>query len=151
MKPLTRTALSLGLGLSLTLAACGEGPKAETEQSVAEPAPQSIASVTSGTRDVSIAEASALLSGEAGIVVLDVRTPEEFAAGHIEDAVNLDFLSEDFAANLAELGKDTTYVLHCKSGARSAKALEIMKEQGFESIAHMNEGFDAWTAADEAK
>lgn len=151
MNPVLRAALPLGLGLSLALTACGDGSEIEAGERITEPAPQSIAPVASGARDVSISEASALLSGEAGIVVLDVRTPEEFEAGHIEGAVNLDFLSEDFAANLAELGKDTTYVLHCKSGARSAKALEIMREQGFESIAHMNEGFDAWTAADEAR
>jgi len=151
MKSVLRAALPLGLGLSLSLSACDHGSEVKADEPAAEPAPQSIARLASGARDVSITEASALLSGEAGIIVLDVRTAEEFEAGHIEGAVNLDFLNEDFAANLAKLGKDTTYVLHCKSGARSAKALEIMKEQGFESIAHMNEGFDAWTTAGEVE
>jgi len=102
-------------------------------------------------RDVSIAEASALIAsegaGEAGVTVLDVRRPEEFADGHIAGAVNVNVMADDFVDQLADLDPDARYVLHCKSGARSAKALEVLKQRGFTNVAHMNEGFDGWQAA----
>ncbi len=98
-------------------------------------------------RDVSVSEASELIAGGDAVVVLDVRTPGEFSEGHIEGAVNVDVRSEDFAEQLAKLDRGSTYVLHCKSGARSTRALAVMEEQGFENIAHMTGGFDAWKEA----
>jgi len=98
-------------------------------------------------REVSIAEAKTLISSAAPLTVLDVRTPGEFAEGHIEGAVNLDFTSPDFVDQLARLDRDGAYLLHCKSGARSAKALATMKEAGFGEVAHMSKGFDAWKAS----
>lgn len=101
-------------------------------------------------RDVSVAEADALVKGGSRIVVLDVRTPGEFAQGHIKGAVNLDFRNPDFAERLARLDPEKSYLLHCKSGARSAGALAIMKQQGFGDIAHLREGFDGWKASGKA-
>lgn len=80
-------------------------------------------------------------------IVIDVRTPEEFAQGHVADAVNVDYRAEDFRDQLDALDKDAHYVLHCKSGNRSGKSLEIMKEVGFNRVTHMDGGFDAWKAA----
>lgn len=146
MKPVLQIALPLGLGLSLALAGCAD----ETPQSSADTASEASAEAApalSNIRDVSVQEATTLLSGEEGAVVLDVRTPAEYDAGHIDGAVNANFLGDDFVAAIAELDRDATYVLHCKSGARSAKALEVMKEQGFTNIAHLTDGYDGWEAA----
>ena len=130
----------LSLALVIALAACS--PEAADAPEAAVPAPtQSVA-----VRDVSVSEARTMLEGVEGPVVLDVRTPEEFEAGHIEGALNVNFRSEDFAAEIAKLDKSQPYILHCKSGGRSTKALTEMQAQGFENIAHMTEGYDGWAA-----
>ena len=98
-------------------------------------------------RNVSVAEARALIDSEAAITVLDVRTPAEYEEGHIKGAVNLDAMSEDFAERVAKLKKDEAYLIHCRSGRRSAAALETMRAAGFETVAHMNEGVNGWTQA----
>jgi len=79
-------------------------------------------------------------------VILDVRTPEEFSEGHIESATNVDYNSETFREKLDQLDKDKTYLMHCRSGARSSKALPIMAELGFLKIYHMTDGIDGWKA-----
>ncbi len=94
-------------------------------------------------------EAEDLIAAHAGdpaFAILDVRTPAEFALGHLAGAVNLDFLAPDFAAHLSLLGRDAVYLLHCKSGARSTQALAVMQAQGFRFIYHMSGGYDAWVA-----
>ena len=65
-----------------------------------------------------------------------MRTPEEFADEHIENAVNIDFYSETFRDELGELDKNKTYLIYCRSGNRSASALAIMKGLDF------NEAYD---------
>ena len=81
-------------------------------------------------------------------VVLDVRTPEEFSEGHIENATNVDYNSGTFKEELEKLDKGKTYLMHCRSGARSSKALIIMKELDFLRIYHMTDGMNGWKAGD---
>jgi rhodanese-related sulfurtransferase len=66
-------------------------------------------------------------------VVIDVRSPEEFAAGHIAGAVNID-VDGDFASGIAQLDKDAAYLLYCRSGRRSAIAAQEMAAAGFTDI-----------------
>ncbi len=82
--------------------------------------------------------------GDKDIVVLDIRTPDEFAAGHIENAVNIDYFSPNFQSQLDQLDKGKTYVMHCKSGGRSGRSVSIFKELNFKNLIHMNGGFDEW-------
>lgn len=77
-------------------------------------------------------------------VVLDVRTAEEYAQGHIPAAQNIDVLKEDFLQNISGLDKSKTYLLYCRSGKRSGKALQLMKEKGFDRVKHLKGGFEAW-------
>lgn len=63
--------------------------------------------------------------------VIDVRTPEEFAGGHLEGAVNINVESPDFAAQIATLEKGADYVVYCRSGRRSGLAIDAMKAAGF--------------------
>ena len=146
--PLTSRAFALtalALVMPQSLGACsGE----ESEKSAPNILPE-LPTLASAAliRDVSIEEASALITGDEPVVVLDVRTPGEFEAGHIEGAINVDVMSETFIEDLAKLDKDATYVLHCKSGGRSARALEALKSAKFAKVAHMNNGFDGWTGA----
>lgn len=67
-------------------------------------------------------------------VLLDVRTPEEFAAGYLEGAENVDYRGGDFAKQMNNWDKDKVYYLYCASGNRSGKAAELMREAGFKHI-----------------
>lgn len=70
-----------------------------------------------------------------GAVVVDVRTPAEFAEGHLEGAVNIDVEDQvDFAAALISLPKDQPYVVYCRSGNRSAAATQQMVDAGFTDV-----------------
>ena len=91
------------------------------------------------------ADAFAAALAAPGTVVLDVRTPAEFASGHLEGAVNLDVSSPDFAQVLAGLDPDVAYAVYCRSGNRSAAALELMLGQGFTSGYHLGGGIAAGT------
>lgn len=90
-------------------------------------------------------QAEKLLHEKKDLVILDVRTPDEFEAGHIAGAKNFDFYGDDFAAQLKGLDKSKEYLVHCASGVRSGKTVKEMA--GFAHVYHMNGGFHAWEAA----
>lgn len=98
-------------------------------------------------KNVSIEETEKLLKADPKIVVLDVRTPEEFKAGHIAGAKNLDFHGDDFEKQIAALDKSKTYVVHCGSGGRSGQACKVIEKEKLPSVYHMNQGFKAWEKA----
>lgn len=98
-------------------------------------------------KHVDAKEAIALLEKEKAPKVLDVRTPEEFAEGHVKDALNIDFKKSDFADNLAKLDKDQAYLVHCRSGGRSGQSLAVFKKLGFKNIIHLDGGMIAWEEA----
>lgn len=77
--------------------------------------------------------------GEVGVI--DVRTPEEYAAGHVEGAVNIDSSAEDFRERLDALPRDQYYVVYCATGRRAARAIETMRGLGFGSVTNGG-GFD---------
>ena len=81
-----------------------------------------------------------------GTVLLDVRTPAEFAAGHLTGARNLDIESSGFATQIASLDKNATYALYCHSGNRSGAALEQMAAAGFTHLYDLAGGLMAWQA-----
>ena len=98
-------------------------------------------------KNVKTEEASKLLQENKKVVVLDVRTPEEFADGHIAGAKNVDFLAPDFAKSLDSLDKSQTYLVHCAGGGRSSKARDLMAGHHFLTIYHLEGGFNAWKEA----
>jgi len=67
-------------------------------------------------------------------MLVDVRTPEEFAAGHLDGALNSDYRGGAFAEEIKNWDKDKVYYLYCASGNRSGKAAELLKEAGFRHI-----------------
>jgi phage shock protein E len=79
-----------------------------------------------------------------GTIVLDVRTPAEFAEGHLPQAKNVDFESADFAAQIAGLDKNAPYAVYCRSGNRSGSALEQMSAAGFTHAYDLADGIVAW-------
>ena len=81
-------------------------------------------------------------------VVLDVRTPEEFKAGHVPGAVNVDIGDKDFDKRVAALDKDKTYLVHCARGGRSAKAVERIRTTAkLEKLFDFSGGMTAWEKA----
>jgi rhodanese-related sulfurtransferase len=86
-------------------------------------------------------------AAEAGTVVVDVRTPGEYAAGHVDGAVNIDVESADFGTQISTLPKDTTYAVYCRSGRRSALATDQMAGAGFTSLVNLQGGLADLQAA----
>lgn len=82
-----------------------------------------------------------------GVVVLDVRTPGEFAAGHIQNAINIDVEASDFDANIAKLDKSKEYAVYCHSGRRSGIATQKMVKSGFTKVSNLEGGIQSWQAA----
>lgn len=105
-----------------------------------KPAPAS-----SSVKDVSPAEAEKLLKENPKLLVVDVRTPDEFAKGHIAGAKNIDFFEDDFAKKVGALDVNTPLLVHCGSGKRSSQALSAFKDK--KTVYHLNEGFGAWVKA----
>ncbi len=80
-------------------------------------------------------------------VILAVRTPAEFAAGHIPGAVNLDVSAPDFQEKAALLDRNKIYLVHCASGMRSARACEKLNQLDFPNLNNLPGGFKAWAKA----
>ena len=81
------------------------------------------------------------------IQLVDVRTAEEYANGHIGDAVNMDVLqAEKFPQEIQSLDKTKPVYVYCKSGVRSNKAANILREAGFAEVKDLDGGYTAWEA-----
>ena len=78
------------------------------------------------------------------VQLVDVRTPEEFSEGHLENAINIDVTADDFDAKVASLDKEKPVMVYCKSGGRSAKASARLKELGFKTITDLEGGITNW-------
>lgn len=79
-------------------------------------------------------------------VIIDVRTPEEYADGHIENTINLDYYSKTFEDELHKLDKNKTYLIYCRSAHRSGMVLDTMKALGFIEVYNMLGGIIQWKA-----
>lgn len=77
-------------------------------------------------------------------VVVDVRTAEEYSAGHIPGALHMDVQKEDFNQLIQTLDPSKKYLLYCKSGKRSARATAIFNENGFTDVHHLQGGIQKW-------
>ena len=95
--------------------------------------------------NVSVAKASELLESKPSLVLLDVRTQEEFDNEHIEGAILIPV--QELEDRTDELSKDDELLVYCRTGNRSQTAVSILKNKGFEKIYHMDGGITAWKAA----
>ncbi|MEI6041703.1 MAG: rhodanese-like domain-containing protein [Actinomycetes bacterium] len=91
----------------------------------------------------------ALAIADPAVVFLDVRTPDEFSAGHIERAINIDIYAQDFDAQVGALDRQSTYAVYCRSGVRSVTAMNRMTELGFNSFYHLTDGILGWISSDQ--
>ena len=97
---------------------------------------------------VSASDAAAVLDERApDVVLLDVRTLEEFNEVRVPGSVNVDFYAADFAAQLDTLPKDVPYVVYCRSGNRSSQTMDIMRDLGFSEVWDVDGGIISWNEA----
>jgi phage shock protein E len=80
-------------------------------------------------------------------VVLDVRTPKEYAAGHVPGAINIDVTSPDFEKKVKALDPEKTYLVHCAGGRRGSQACGKLSQLSFEHLYNLEGGFNAWQKA----
>lgn len=86
-----------------------------------------------------------LLKHNKKLVILDVRTPEEFAQGHVKNAININIRDADALAKIDKLDHKATYLVYCRSKNRSGMAVTHMLEKGFANVYHMTDGITGWT------
>ena len=84
---------------------------------------------------------------ESGVTVLDVRRPDEFAAGHLPNAININVESDSFKTEIAKLDKKGDYAIYCHSGRRSMIAANEMAGMGFTKLSNLSNGISSWIQA----
>ncbi len=124
---LTGTLLALTAMIAVLAGACSSGSVTQTIELVS---PSKAAEVIADQPD--------------GLVVLDIRTPEEFNEARLADAIMVDYYAADFADQLDQLDKDVPYVLYCRTGNRSSDAVKRMKELGFTEVYEIDGGIVNW-------
>ena len=82
-----------------------------------------------------------------GIQLVDVRTPNEYKAGHLPNALNIDFLDANFEANIQQLDKTRPVIIYCQRGGRSAKCASRLIANGFVKIYDLDHGFSKWKSS----
>jgi rhodanese-related sulfurtransferase len=83
-----------------------------------------------------------------GYTLIDVRTVDEFKAGHIVNAKQADFNnSQEFSNYLASLDKNGKYLIYCRTGIRSAEAMQLMQDKGFTNVHDLVGGYNAWVSS----
>ncbi len=98
--------------------------------------------------DINAKQATALIEDNKKLVVLDVRSQQEFDAGHIEGAKLIDVVSPRFKDQIAKLDRQKSYLVHCASGRRSKAAISIMRKLGFQNVYHLESGYIGWQAVE---
>ncbi len=93
--------------------------------------------------DISAMEFKNMING-GDVVVLDVRTAREFNAGHIKNAINIDWYQSSFENNANKLDKNITYLIYCRSGNRTSKTKYMLIGMGFKNIYNMHYGVNDW-------
>ena len=137
------TLLPTALLSTTVLAGCGSDGTDSLSPTQPAAAP---ADVPAGGAELNAAEFAAALQAPR-TVILDVRTPAEFAQGHLPGAVNLDVQSPTFGTHIAALDPAVPYAVYCRSGNRSQVALDLMEQAGISSAYHLGGGIGAWERA----
>jgi rhodanese-related sulfurtransferase len=128
-----RNAMRKFLLLAFVVIGCSTGKKEDSTQQVAD-----YASLNPSAFNEALSQ---------DVMLLDVRTPEEYSSGFIAGAVNLDYRASDFSAKLDSMDQSKKYMVYCAAGGRSSKASDLMKEKGFVSVSTLDGGTQAWVAS----
>jgi rhodanese-related sulfurtransferase len=101
-------------------------------------------------KDLTAVEAYNLVQANANnpdFIIIDVRTASEYASGHLPNATNINYYSDNFTIEISKLGRDNVYLIYCRTGVRSTLSRDAMKSLGFLNVNNMLGGFTAWMAA----
>jgi thioredoxin len=104
----------------------------------------------SGIVNSNVAQFDSLITASTNEQIVDVRTPEEFAAGHMQGAQNIDWKNSDFSINVGALDKTKPVLVYCQSGNRSQEAAEYLAKNGFTAVYELDGGYAAWESAGKA-
>ena len=148
MKRISLLLLSLTLTASLFVG-CGNN-STEKKNANTETASQSSSNSSKETssqsvsKDISIEESKKLINEGNVNLILDVRNEDEFAKGHLKNAIQIPV--KELKENLSDIEKfkDELVLVYCRSGKRSAEAVDILKENGFKNLVHMKDGTSKW-------
>lgn len=144
MKRISLLLLSLTLTASLFVG-CGnnntENKDANTQTSSESSSKTQSEAVS---KDISIDESKKLINDGEVTLILDVRNEDEFAEGHLKNAIQIPV--KELKENLSDIEKfkDELVLVYCRSGKRSAEAVDILKENGFKNLVHMKDGISKW-------
>ncbi|MCS4570405.1 rhodanese-like domain-containing protein [Clostridium perfringens] len=144
MKRISLLLLSLTLTASLFVG-CGnnntENKDANTQTS-SESSSETQSEAVS--KDISIDESKKLINDGEVTLILDVRNEDEFAEGHLKNAIQIPV--KELKENLSDIEKfkDELVLVYCRSGKKSAEAVDILKENGFKNLVHMKDGISKW-------
>ena len=95
-------------------------------------------------KEVNSKVVSVVLQKDRSLVVLDVRTADEFKEGHIIGALNIDIRREDAFARIDKLNRNVSYIVYCRTNHRSGMAVDHMMKSGFKKMYQMMDGFPGW-------
>lgn len=123
------------IGLSLSFTSCSS--QTSKEENKTEQA-------SSIAKRVSKAEFQTALTDLEDFQLIDVRTPGEFANGNLEGSVNVDYKDQGFEAAIDKLAKDKPTLIYCQAGGRSAAAMKVMQELGFQHVLELDGGYSHW-------
>lgn len=95
---------------------------------------------------VTAGNAQKLIASNKALIILDVRTQSEYDAGHLKNALLIDYRKSDFEMKLSELKRTRPYLIYCARGRRSSSTLALMDSLGFTSVYNMIGGYNAWVS-----
>jgi phage shock protein E len=143
-----RIALIVIVGALGVVTSCSSDGTTSTASTATAPAATIGDSATGTFSTISAEQASEMIAQPpSDLVVLDVRTPDEYAEGHLDGAVLVDFYGADFADQLGRLDPAVPYLVYCHSGNRSGQTLTMMQQLGFASAVDIDGGIVAWQAS----
>ncbi|MDT8411091.1 MAG: rhodanese-like domain-containing protein [Vicingaceae bacterium] len=133
--------LSLIIISTVFITSCGNSQTDTSKQQT--PIEQTVQQVEIFIKNVDAPTFKEIIEKEDGII-LDVRTPEEVASGHIPNANTINIYDEDFEVKINLLQKDKSIYVYCKAGGRSSKAAKLLKKNGFNKVYNLNGGITEW-------
>jgi|SRR6056300_54256 rhodanese-related sulfurtransferase len=130
----------IALILVMSLFACNGQQSSDANQSTKTE--EATATVTMSSQPISVLDEVQMDE----IMLIDVRTPEEYQAGHVENALNINFFDENFTDQIKDLNTDKTLYLYCRSGKRSMNASKALSALGYK-VVNLEGGYNAYSAS----
>lgn len=134
------------LGSALFLISCG-GNSQNTPEPAASVKTENATQPAQTAKNVSVDAFERMIEERANAIVLDVRTPDEVAAGRVACGEHIDFYDANFRSRLKTLDHSAPVLVYCAVGGRSGQAMDMLKSEGFAEVYNLDGGINAWRAA----